>query len=103
MRQPYRASWARCRKPPPSAQGWGRCATRDGEHLRGDGALGFGQSFALGFPGPGHQRVDLASWMIGQPCKHVSEPGARIDIIELAGLCRMANYAERAGFRQVSS
>jgi hypothetical protein len=24
--------------------------------------------------------------MIGQPCKHVSEPGARIDIIELAGL-----------------
>ena len=29
-------------KPPPSAQGWGRCATRDGERLRGDGGLSFG-------------------------------------------------------------
>ena len=83
------------RKPPSSALGVEERAASDHGGSRRDGGLGFGGGFAAGFPGPGRQFVDLAGWMIRQPCQHVSEPGARIDIIELAGLCRMANYAER--------
>jgi hypothetical protein len=36
------------------------------------------------------------SGMVGQLGEDVGEPGARIDVIELAGLCRAPNYAERA-------
>jgi hypothetical protein len=32
---------------------------------------------------------------IGDAGEDVSEPGAGVDIIELAGLCRPPNYAER--------
>ena len=79
------------RTPPSSAQGGGEWTVRDCERLRGGGGLSFGCSFAPGFPGPWHQLVDFAGWMIGRPCKHVSEPGARIDIIELAGLNQRIN------------
>jgi hypothetical protein len=40
--------------------------------------------------------------MIGQSGEHVGEPGARIDVVELGGLCRLANYAEHARFPQLS-
>jgi hypothetical protein len=33
--------------------------------------------------------------MIGDAAQHVGEPGLRIDIVELGGLCRPPNYAER--------
>jgi hypothetical protein len=35
------------------------------------------------------------SGVVGQLREDVGEPGARIDVIELAGLCRPPNYAER--------
>jgi hypothetical protein len=38
--------------------------------------------------------------MIGQSCEHVGKPCLRINIIELAGLCRSPNNAERACFPQ---
>jgi hypothetical protein len=38
--------------------------------------------------------------MIRQPSEHVGEPGLRIDVIELGGLCRPLNYAERTRFPQ---
>jgi hypothetical protein len=36
--------------------------------------------------------------VIGQLDENVGEPGSRIDVIELAGLCRPPNYAEWACF-----
>jgi hypothetical protein len=38
--------------------------------------------------------------MIGDTCKDIGEPGARIDIVEFRSLCRPPNYAER--FRKES-
>jgi hypothetical protein len=72
--------------PPSSAQGSDEWKARDRERLRGDGGLGFGGSFASGFPGPRRQLVDLAGWMIWQSCERVGEPSARIDVVELASL-----------------
>jgi hypothetical protein len=40
--------------------------------------------------------------MIGQPSEHIGEPGAGIDVVELGGLCRPPDYAERARFPQDS-
>src|SRR5579863_4520691 len=53
--------------------------------LRGDGARRVDCGLVAGFPGPGHQLVDALGGMIGQASEHVSEPGARIDVVELAG------------------
>jgi hypothetical protein len=33
--------------------------------------------------------------MIGDARQHVGQPGLRIDVVELGGLCRPPNYAER--------
>jgi hypothetical protein len=33
--------------------------------------------------------------MIGDPGQHIGEPGLGIDAVELGGLCRPPNYAER--------
>jgi hypothetical protein len=33
--------------------------------------------------------------MILQACKEIGEPGLRVDVVELGGLCRPPNYAER--------
>jgi hypothetical protein len=41
--------------------------------------------------------------MIRESGEHVGKPGARIDIVELGGLCRAPNYAEVARFPQDSS
>jgi hypothetical protein len=54
-------------------------------------------------PVPGQQIADPLGGIIGQARQHVVEPGLRIDIVELGGLCRLPNYAERARFPQDSS
>jgi len=38
--------------------------------------------------------------MVSDPAQHVGKPGARVDVVQLGGLCRLANYAERSGFPQ---
>src|SRR5208282_1426163 len=40
---------------------------------------------SAGLPIPGQQLVDPVDRMVGQPCEHLGEPGARVDVIELAG------------------
>lgn len=40
--------------------------------------------------------------MILDASKDISEPGERVDVVELGGLCRPPNYTERAGFPQDS-
>jgi hypothetical protein len=40
--------------------------------------------------------------MIWEPGEDIGEPGLRIDVIELASLCRPPNYAEWACFPQHS-
>jgi hypothetical protein len=39
--------------------------------------------------------------MIWESGEHVGEPGARIDVVELGGLCRIPDYAERIQFRPI--
>jgi hypothetical protein len=46
--------------------------------------------------------VDAPGRVIGQAGEHVGEPGLGIDVVELGGLCRSPNYAERARFPQDS-
>src|SRR2546429_7593403 len=41
--------------------------------------------------------------MIVQACQHVGEPGLWVDVVELGGLCRPSNYAERSDFPHNSS
>ena len=43
---------------------------------------------------PRQQGGDLLGGMICDTCEHVSEPGAGVDVVELASLCRPPNYAE---------
>jgi hypothetical protein len=59
-----------------------------------EGRLRRGRLRAQAFPGPGHNFVDPPDRVVGQARQNVGEPGLRIDIIELAGLCRPPNYAE---------
>jgi len=33
--------------------------------------------------------------MVGDAGEHVGEPGLRVDVVDLRGLCRAPNYAER--------
>jgi hypothetical protein len=49
----------------------------------------------LQFPVPGQQLGDALGRMILQARQHVGQPGLRIDVVELGGLCRPPNYAER--------
>jgi hypothetical protein len=44
---------------------------------------------------PREKLTNPPDWMIWEPGEHVGEPGARINIVELGGLCRPPNYAER--------
>jgi len=54
----------------------------------------------VAFPIPGQKLVDPLGGMILQSCQDVGEPGLRVEVVELGGLCRLPNYAERAGFPQ---
>jgi hypothetical protein len=40
--------------------------------------------------------------MFGDAGQDVGEPGLGIDVVELGGLCRAPNYAERVRFPQYS-
>jgi hypothetical protein len=53
-------------------------------------------------PIPGEEFVNVLSGMIRQAGEHVGEPGLRVDLVELRGLCRPPNYAEWTGFPQNS-
>jgi hypothetical protein len=50
------------------------------------------------FPVPGQQLVDVLGRMILQSRQNVGEPRLRVDVVELGGLCRPRNYAERVRF-----
>ena len=71
---------------------------------REDGADGGHRSgrqpaqWRAGLPVPWQQFVELTSRMFGDAGEDVGEPGLRIDVIHLGGLCRSPNYAERAPF-----
>jgi hypothetical protein len=65
---------------------------------RGFGAAGSGRELRrlLGCPGPGHKLVDAGRGPeIDELGEYVCEVGLRVDAVELAGLCRSPNYAER--------
>jgi len=47
-----------------------------------------------GVPIPGQQLVERTDVVIVDADEDVGEPGMRIDIVELCGLCRLPNYAE---------
>jgi hypothetical protein len=55
--------------------------------------LGSGRERLLPFPR--QQLSGLALWGVGDASEHISEPGLRIDVVELRRLCRPPNYAER--------
>jgi hypothetical protein len=38
--------------------------------------------------------------MVVDPAEHIGEPGFGVDVVELRGLCRTPNYAERRGYSQ---
>lgn len=62
---------------------------------------GYGLKLWRGDVGPGQEIVDLAVQVaVDDPREHVGEVAERLDVVQLAGLCRPPNYAERARFRQ---
>ena len=75
--------------------------------LRGDGGRDGRRGFLAGLPGPGHHLADAVGG--GQLGEDVGEPGARIDVIELAGLdqgidgCGAAAPRVRAGEGPIAS
>jgi len=52
----------------------------------------------IGRPSPRQQRCEVGDLVIVDARQHVGEPGLWIDAVELGGLCRPPNYAERVGF-----
>jgi hypothetical protein len=46
-------------------------------------------------PIPRQQIADALGGVIRQTCEAIGEPSVRIDVVELGGLCRPPNYAER--------
>jgi hypothetical protein len=61
-----------------------------------------GLGLLVRLPIPGKQLGDPAGGVIWKPRQYVSEPGLRIDVVHLAGLCRPPNYAELGRFPQIS-
>jgi hypothetical protein len=58
-----------------------------------------GGSGARGGVGPGHQLVDAGGGpAVDELGERIGHPGERIDQIQLARLCRTANYAEHGRF-----
>jgi len=53
-------------------------------------------------PVPGEQLADAVHRVIGDAGEDVGEVGLRVDGVELAGLCRPSNYAERHGGQPIS-
>src|SRR5260370_13880244 len=46
-----------------------------------------------GLPIPRQEFIDAPGGMILQAREDVGEPGVRVDVVELGGLCRLPNYA----------
>ena len=65
------------------------------------GSSSFGGD-VLAVPVPGQEFVNTLDGVIRQAGQHVGEPSLRVDTVELGGLCRPPNYAERACFPQDS-
>jgi hypothetical protein len=65
-----------------------------------NGGSGGGTAFYV--PVPRQQVADAFCRVIKHSCQDIGEPGLRIDVVELRGLCRPPNYAERARFPQYS-
>ncbi len=57
----------------------------------------------FGGPIPGQQLSEFRLRRVGDAGENVGEPRLRVDVVELGGLCRPPNYAERIGFPQHSS
>ena len=56
------------------------------------------------FPGPWQQFVEAVDGVtIHHSHEHVAQVSVRFDTVQLAGLCRPPNYAERVRFPQDSS
>jgi hypothetical protein len=74
--------------------------------LVGHRAVGSGgalQVIACGGPVPGEEFVEAGVWPeIDKAAKNVGKVRIRIDAVELAGLCRLPNYAECTRFPQLS-
>ena len=45
-------------------------------------------------PAPGQQLGQSGCGVIRNPREHVGQPGARIDAVQFAGLCRTPDYAD---------
>jgi hypothetical protein len=56
---------------------------------------GGGAFFLKQLPVPGQQLDEALCGMILKTREHVCQPGERIDVVELGGLCRPPDYAER--------
>jgi hypothetical protein len=46
-------------------------------------------------PVPGQELIELVDGVRGDACQDIGEPSLRVDVVELTGLCRPPNYAER--------
>jgi hypothetical protein len=44
--------------------------------------------------------ADPVDRAVGDPAEHLAQIGFGIEAVHFGGLCRMANYAERARFHQ---
>ena len=64
------------------------------DRLGSHGGLGL----QVRLPIPGQQVGDFVGGVIWKPGQHVSKPSLRIDVVHLAGLCRVLNYAECGHF-----
>jgi hypothetical protein len=66
------------------------------------GSRRFGTTWHELSPVPGQKLIQLVDGVVVDAHKHVGEPGLRIDVVELGGLCRPPNYAESGRFPQIS-
>ena len=77
----------------------GVAAARPGDAaVSAGGSRGDGGAALRGSPVPGQELVDAPGRMGSEPGEDVAEPGGRVEAVELGGLCRAPNYAERARF-----
>lgn len=63
---------------------------------RGQSARRSAVDRVFGFPGPGEQVIETAVGMaVDHFLKDIAKVGVGFDAVELGGLCRTPNYAER--------
>ncbi|MCW2122634.1 hypothetical protein M2226_001378 [Bradyrhizobium elkanii] len=65
--------------------------------------MGLGLDRMLSIPSPRQQFVEAVDRVsIDHSLQHVTQVYVRLDVVELAGLCRPPNYAEPGRFPQTS-